>query len=123
MRLNIIGSGLAVAALLWASGAAAQQSEVNCLDYGQVEAVHQMGERDIVLEVDGGLTLYHLIVEEGCFADEEYDADLRIVGSGADTCMRTTDRVHFGRKQCSIEGFEIIETEEQLEQLLTAGLE
>jgi len=105
---------------VFAAGAANAQDEEprnHCLEYSQVEAIHQLGESDIVLEVDGGTTLYHIMVEHQCLRGDP-ESDLTIVGDGEDTCMRTTDKVHFGRRECSITGFEIIETQDQLDALL-----
>lgn len=93
-----------------------------CLRYDQVDAIHQLGEDDIVLEVDGGATLYHISVEPRCFRGD-HDNDLTIEGNGEDNCMRTTDRVHFGRRECGIVGVELIETQEQLDALLVQNLD
>jgi len=110
--------------LIITTAAAAQDDDErsNCLQYDQVDAIHQLGEDDIVLEVDGGMTLYHISVEERCF-DGDHNNDLRIVGNGEDNCMRTTDRVHFGRRECGITGVELIETQDQLDALLAQDLD
>jgi hypothetical protein len=107
------------------AGAALAQDGVQrnaCLQYDQVEAIHRLGEHDIVLEVDGGTTLYHLSVERQCFRGD-HDNDITIESRSSDGCMRTTDRVHFGRRQCSIEDFELIETQQQLDALLARDFE
>jgi hypothetical protein len=108
------------ACFILAAGAANAQDDVErhrCLEYDQVEAIHRLGEQDMVLEVDGGTTLYHIMTEPRCFAGDP-DNDITIEGNGEDNCMRTTDRVHFGRRECGIESFEIIETQDQLDALL-----
>lgn len=98
------------------------QDDSQCLQYDQVDAIHQLGEDDIVLEVDGGLTLYHIAVEPRCFRGD-HNNDLTIEGNGEDNCMRTTDRVRFGRRECSIISVEMIETQEQLNALLAQDLD
>lgn len=108
--------------LLCTTTALAQDDSVQCLQYDQVDAIHQLGENDIVLEVDGGATLYHIAVEPRCFRGDRNN-DLTIEGNGEDNCMRTTDRVHFGRRVCGITGVELIETQEQLDVLLARDLD
>lgn len=98
------------------------QDDSQCLQYDQVDAIHQLGEEDIVLEVDGGLTLYHIAVEPRCFRGD-HNNDLTIEGNGEDNCMRTTDRVRFGRRECGILSVELIETQEQLDALLAQDLD
>jgi len=116
-RNNAIGASILLFCV-GASGAFAQDEERNtCLQYNQVNAIHIMTENDLFLEVDEGTTVYHIEVEEGCFGSTEI-YDVSIHGSGEDNCMRTTDRVNYGRRQCSIEGFAIIENEEYMEALL-----
>lgn len=121
VSMRSFGSVL-VPVMLAASGmsvAFAQDEERNtCLSFGQVEAVHQLGVSDMLLEVDGGTTLYHISVEDRCF-DSDAAGNIRIEGSGEDSCMRTTDKVHFGRRVCDITGFSLIETQDQLDALLS----
>jgi hypothetical protein len=103
------------------TGAALAQEETDryqCLEYSQVEAIHRLGESDIVLEVNGGTTLYHLSLDQRCFRGDP-DNDITIEGRGDDGCMRTTDLVHFGRRECGIQSFELIESQEQLDALLS----
>jgi|GEM_PF-1634985 len=110
--------GALAVGMIGATGAAAQEETRNdCLEFDQVEAIHRLGESDMLLEVDGGLTLYHITVEARCFHGDA-NTDITITGSGRDSCMRTTDRVHYGRRECGIEGFELIETQDQLDALL-----
>jgi len=110
--------GALAVGMIGATGAAAQEEARNeCLQFSQVEAIHRLGESDMLLEVDGGLTLYHITVEPRCFRGDA-DNDITIEGQGQDSCMRTTDRVHYGRRNCGIEGFELIETQDQLDALL-----
>lgn len=114
---------MALGLLTSTSALAQDDAERNqCLRYDQVDAIHQLGEDDIVLEVDGGTTLYHIAVESRCFRGD-HDNDLTIEGNGDDNCMRTTDRVRFGRRECSIVGVELIETQEQLDALLIRDLD
>jgi len=88
-----------------------------CLRYDQLENIHQLDSETIMLEVDGGETLYMLTVESRCFGNS-VDENIMIEQNGHDGCMRTTDRVSYGRRQCRIESVELIESREALREAL-----
>jgi len=116
MRLGILGVS-AIFAISAATASADEAERNQCLEYDQVGAIHQLSENEMVLEVDGGTTLYHITVDDRCFIG--YDLhQIQIVGSGEDTCMRTTDRVTYGQRECGIQDVQLIETEGQLDALL-----
>ena len=102
-----------------ATGALAQDGEDRypCLRYDQVEAIHQMGESHIILEVEGGTTLYLLTLEDRCLS-RMGQANISLEASRNDGCVRTTDRVQVGRRECYIEDFALIETQSQLDEVL-----
>ncbi len=114
-----VGVTLATSAL--ATGAFAQDdARYACLEFGQVEAIHQLNLSQMLLEVEGGTSIYLLTVDDRCFSGGRNNT-LSIQGSGEDACIRTTDTVHYGRRECGIQSFQLIETQDQLDQVLATN--
>ncbi len=113
-------SGLAagfIAAAILVGPPAWAQSDVernSCLRYDQVEAIHQLSSSHIILEIEDGSTLYLIQVNDRCFGDDPR-ANISIEQSNRDGCVRTTDSVNYGRRRCHIQGFSLIESQEQLD--------
>ena len=100
------------------TAAAAQETErYECLRYDHVDNIHQLDESHMILEVLGGSTLYLITVEERCMRGD-IRRDIMIDMGGNDGCIRTTDTVRYGRRSCGIEDFDLIETQEQLTEVL-----
>ena len=109
-----------LAGILMLGGTALAEDNVernSCLRYDQIDALHQLDTSHIILEVDGGQTLYLIEVEDRCFTNSMRDT-ITIEESGRNGCMRTTDRVSHGRRRCRIEDFTLIETEAQMREAL-----
>lgn len=112
----------AVAALVMGtfSGALAQDVERHeCLRHNQIDDMIQLDEDKLVLLVDGGTTVYMLDLTAGCFAGSP-QSNLALTSEYDDGCVRTTDIVTYGRRSCQIRDFTLIETQEQLDEVLAS---
>lgn len=119
MRNTGLGT-IATAALLVSGGFAQAQERHRCLEYSHVEAIHQLSDHQIILEVEGGASLYLVTTQARCMRGSTSE-DIRIEGSGSGTCMRLTDTVQYGRRSCAIEDVELIESQARLEEVLAEG--
>ena len=117
--MRIAGLGTFSIALALGVSAASAQDRHRCLEYSHVDAIHQLSEEHIILEVEGGTSLYLVTTQSRCMEGSTIE-DIRIEASGNGTCMRMTDTVQYGRRSCSINNVELIESEARLQEVLAA---
>ncbi len=114
----LVGS-LALACTLSAGMAQAQESRNACLMHSQIEDMIQLDDNQLVLIVDGGTTVYLLELDRDCFSGQ-VQRNLSLRPTGSDGCVRTTDTVVYGRRDCRIRDFSLVETQDQLDDLLAS---
>ncbi len=116
----ILSGALALSLGLGIGGVTAQEERNACLMYNQIDDMIQLDPDQLALIVDGGNSVYMLDLDDDCFSGPLQN-NLSLRPSGEDGCIRTTDMVVYGRRDCHIQNFSLVETQAQLDAVV-AGL-
>lgn len=123
--MNIINRGvfllgaLALGTALSVGTANAQEERYACLMHSQIDDMIQVDDNRLVLIVDGGTTVYLLNLDNDCFAGQ-VQPNLSLRPAGSDGCVRTTDTVVYGRHDCRIRDFTLVETQDELDAVIAS---
>lgn len=110
---------LVLGTVLAGTAANAQEERNACLMHSQIDDMIQVNDNHLILIVDGGTTVYMLDLDSDCFIGE-VQPNLSLRPAGSDGCVRTTDTVVYGRRDCRIRDFTLVETQEELDAVLAS---